>query len=409
MSHLSYSEPAQHTTYLGRKYFPELDGLRAISVLLVISVHLYDSTTWWHWLSGARGVTIFFILSGYLITTLALREEDQHGRLSLLAFFIRRTCRIFPMYYLVLGLHCLLIFGLGISSHLGDMLWKALPYYLLYLQEIPFSAWQALEGKEVVFYHSWTLGAEEKFYLFWPLLAFVLWAGSLRSRLRGTLVLMLVLACVPLVLSPLGPVPKVVGRMLFCYASLLAGCLLAFLLHDARWFARLRFFGRTSVLVPVVLVFLVSHFATAPLDPGTLASDLNNILYTLATTALLACLLLGRGPLQTFLSTRPLTFVGRLSYGIYLVHMLAMYAVYRVFPGERFGLPGSIAVLVMTTLLSVALAWVLHISVERYFIGLGRRWSQNILARPARVGPTHPVLALDLRKIATARVGVGIR
>ena len=80
--------------YLSQSYFPQLDGLRAISVLLVISVHLY-AAQYWSWLAGGYGVVVFFVLSGYLITTLALREEARSGRVSLVAFYLRRCCDCF--------------------------------------------------------------------------------------------------------------------------------------------------------------------------------------------------------------------------------------------------------------------------------------------------------------------------
>src|SRR6516225_1632317 len=95
-----------YVDYQRRKYLPELDGLRAISVLLVVSVHLHDFETVWKWLAGWQGVTVFFVLSGYLITTLSLREEEQRGSLSLAAFYVRRSLRIFPLYYFVLAVYC---------------------------------------------------------------------------------------------------------------------------------------------------------------------------------------------------------------------------------------------------------------------------------------------------------------
>ena len=67
-------------------------------------------------MAGFRGVTIFFVLSGYLITMLALREETRFGRLSLAAFYVRRSFRILPPYYVTLAVYCLLIFGLGVSA-----------------------------------------------------------------------------------------------------------------------------------------------------------------------------------------------------------------------------------------------------------------------------------------------------
>jgi peptidoglycan/LPS O-acetylase OafA/YrhL len=372
--------PAAHDAYLNRKYFPELDGLRAISVLLVITVHLYDANERWLWLAGYRGVTIFFVLSGYLITSLALREEAHYGRLSLSAFYVRRCFRIFPLYYFTLAVYCLLILGLGVSAHLRRPLEDALPYYLLYFQEVPFCLWQVLTTRDLVFVQSWTLGAEEKFYLLWPLLAFVLWRGDERRRRLGTAALALGLAMIPALLTPFGPVPRVVGRMLFCYCSLLTGCLLAFLLHDRSWFHRLRRLGGRAATAASLLLLFAAHFATPWVSNPSL-SDALNVLYTLAVGLFLACLLVGEGPLPRLLRWRPLTAIGRLSYGIYLLHMLAMGAVYRLLPAPPLSLAGSVLVLFLTSLFSVALAWLMHRTLESFGIRLGRRWSQRILDR----------------------------
>lgn len=370
-----------HENYLERGYFPELDGLRAISVLLVISVHLYDAKARWFWLAGYRGVTIFFILSGYLITTLALREEARYGRLSLAAFYVRRSFRIFPLYYFTLAVYCLLILGLGISANLRAPLIDALPYYLLYWQEIPFCLWQVLTSRDLVFVQSWTLGAEEKFYLLWPLLAFVLWRGNGRRRLLGTLALAIGLALIPAILTPFGPAPRAVGRMLFCYCSLLTGCLLAFLLHDRIWFNRLRRLGGAATMAALVLL-LAAHFATPQVSDPSLADGLN-VLYTVAVGLFLAGLLVEDGPLQRVLRWRPLVSIGRLSYGMYLLHMLAMAVIYRLLPASGLSVAGSILVYVLTCLLSIALAWVMYRTLESFGINLGRRWSRRIIERAA--------------------------
>ena len=160
---------------------PELDGLRAISVLLVVSVHLHDFETVWKWLAGWQGVTVFFVLSGYLITTLSLREERAARGAAFVAgraFYARRSLRIFPLYYLTLAAYCGLIFGLGLNPEKRFLLSGAMPYYLLYFQEVPF--FYGLTGESgivqhanIPFYQSWSLGIEEKFYLVWPVLAFV--------------------------------------------------------------------------------------------------------------------------------------------------------------------------------------------------------------------------------------------
>ena len=217
MSHRR-ADPA-YDAYRARKYFPELDGVRALCVLLVVTVHLYDANERWWWLAGARGVTVFFVLSGYLITSLGLREEAERGTLSLAAFYVRRCCRLLPLYYLTLAAYCVLLFGLGVGGPaLRDTMAEALPYYVTYLQEIPFFSLLVAEGRDLPFFHSWSLGVEEKFYLAWPLLAFVLWRGLPRRRLTGAVVLALAFAVAPFVL---GGDMRLVGRCLFSYFHLL--------------------------------------------------------------------------------------------------------------------------------------------------------------------------------------------
>jgi peptidoglycan/LPS O-acetylase OafA/YrhL len=174
-----------HEAYLQRVYFPELDGLRAFCALLVITAHLYSHKEWWAWLAGDRGVNVFFVLSGFLITTLALREEEREGRLSLAAFYVRRCCRLFPLYYLILGFYCLMLLGLGRgSADQCGALAQALPWNLVYCQEVPFFRLRVLDDRDLPFFQSWSLGIEEKFYLVWPLLAFVWWRGRQSQRVR---------------------------------------------------------------------------------------------------------------------------------------------------------------------------------------------------------------------------------
>ena len=94
MRGLKRKELPTHEEYLRERYFRPLDGVRAISILLVLTWHVNSSL--WAWLSGWEGPSIFFVISGFLITTLCLREESRDGSVSLTAFYIRRACRILP-------------------------------------------------------------------------------------------------------------------------------------------------------------------------------------------------------------------------------------------------------------------------------------------------------------------------
>jgi peptidoglycan/LPS O-acetylase OafA/YrhL len=120
--------------YQNRRHIPALDALRAISVFLVCTVHVHLGEC--RWLAGQQGVTIFFIISGYLITFLSLREERERQSLNLAAFYIRRTFRIFPVYYLTVAVYVFLILIIKVKPDKIESFKAELPYLLTYLQEI---------------------------------------------------------------------------------------------------------------------------------------------------------------------------------------------------------------------------------------------------------------------------------
>jgi peptidoglycan/LPS O-acetylase OafA/YrhL len=221
------SRPLAHSEYLTRTYAPELDGLRAIAVLLVIACHVQGQA--FAALSGFLGVTVFFVLSGYLITTLALREAARHGRLNLAAFYVRRTCRIFPLYYLVLGLYAMAMLGFKLRPAQGAFLAEHWWQYVFYFQE-----WAYAEAghsyESMPFTQSWSLGIEEKFYLVWPALAFCGLAALPRWRAPAAWLLLLAVSLTPWYLEPVGFTQ--LTHCLVPYGQILAGCVLALWLNN---------------------------------------------------------------------------------------------------------------------------------------------------------------------------------
>jgi len=378
------SRPATITreNYSARVYIPELDGLRAVSILLVVTVHMKDRV--WEWLAGGLGVTVFFVLSGYLITLLALREERSRGRLNVQAFFVRRLFRLFPLYYIVLILYVVLIFGLGVSPEKRPNLAAALPYYLTYLQEWPFFKGVNGEFSFIPYYQTWSLGIEEKFYLVWPFLAFVAWRGAVALRRRGTAVLMVLTGLAPLLVG------REVGQFLYPYSHILAGCLVAVVLDDAAWFRRLGPMGRPRVAWMTLAFLLGLHFLIPQLPErfGPIARSG----YTAASALFLISLVLGDGPIQWLLRRPALITVGKLSYGMYLVHLLALNA------AEKVARPGtghfavSVAALVLAWVISIVLASMLAVTVERPFIAMGRRVSAALIGRERPATAPGPVV-----------------
>jgi peptidoglycan/LPS O-acetylase OafA/YrhL len=148
-----------------------LNGLRAIAALAVVVMHtgigLQPFGLPWNRLVNELGVfavTIFFSLSGFLITYLLLLEKDDRGDVNAKDFYIRRILRIWPLYFLYLSI-CVLV----ISATKTQPLPGSLPYYLLLAANIPF-IWDRTPALRLVA-HYWSLGVEEQFYLSWPWVA----------------------------------------------------------------------------------------------------------------------------------------------------------------------------------------------------------------------------------------------
>jgi len=366
------SPPCQHAEYLGRKYLPELDGLRALSVLMVVTVHLHEHT--WDWIAGNKGVTIFFILSGYLITFLALREESERGTLSLSAFYVRRTFRIFPSYYLVLAVYGFLILVVGVRSDKTTNFLTALPYDLLYLQEIPFEFGVNGMHDNLPFYHAWSLGIEEKFYLVWPVLAFL----ALRSKKVLRLPIALALAAFFSVTAAV--FGRTVGGCLFSYFHILLGCAVALVLQGEPAYRYLSVLGQRKFAGLTTVSLLVVHFSWPHFGRWPYV-DTVDVVYSIIASAFLVSVLTGRGLLQRILSRPPLPLIGRLSYGIYLVHVLCLNAVEKALvrlAHGHIGLSLSILKLVGAIITSVSVAYLLHRTVEKPLIEIGRRWSKRL-------------------------------
>ncbi|NJK89209.1 MAG: acyltransferase [Myxococcales bacterium] len=156
------SPSSEHKAFLERRTFGSLDGIRALSVSAVVWHHTEDGQLGYPFLErGFLGVDMFFVLSGFLIVTLLLREKDRRGSISLQNFYIRRSLRIFPVYYGLL-LVLSLVFLLKPDSETGQVWFQELPILLTYTANF----------FEVTTFMTiaWSLSAEEQFYLVWPAL-----------------------------------------------------------------------------------------------------------------------------------------------------------------------------------------------------------------------------------------------
>ena len=145
--------------YRAQASFGALDGLRCLCIVAVV---------WHHSVAidfdlpiagrGFLGVDLFFVISGYLIVTLLLREHRRTGTISLRNFYIRRTLRIFPVYYAIVFALSLYYWLVNTDSEVGQQFLKDIPIYLTYTGNFFHPGWAVV----------WSLAAEEQFYLVWP-------------------------------------------------------------------------------------------------------------------------------------------------------------------------------------------------------------------------------------------------
>jgi len=317
--------------FQAQQRFASLDGLRAFSILGVIWHHTAASV---HgpFLGhvGAEGVSLFFAISGFLITTLLLREQRRQGQVDLKAFYVRRSLRIFPLYYATLALYVLTVWVLERHSAVGRAFFENLPYFATYTSNL----FVEIQGR-VIFYFAWSLAAEEQFYLIWPGLMLLL-----GSRIRSAWALVLLLGLSQWAWA------SGRGSWAFLPSPLLAGALLALLLDQPRSHAVLR----------RALAWRGAPLAWALALGGALAWGEAPVLLLGGLFAVLvgACVVREDHVLQPLLSWRPLAYLGTISYGMYMLHMLCKNAVLKVL--GLWGPTGDGGLVFAFTLLAAVLA-----------------------------------------------------
>lgn len=332
-----------HEDYLGIKFFPSLDGLRAIAVALVFSVHF--GGTFGAAILGRLGVQVFFVLSGFLITTLLLRENVEHQGIDLRRFYVRRVFRIMPVYYF------LLLLVVWQTRHLDDWwgpLKSALPYYLSFSGEVFFgqAPWQIV----------WSLGVEWKFYLVWPVLAFVI-ARSTKGRIAAATLV-----------AVAGLLGWHLHFLLRDYIQLLYGALLAMLMHSERGFRYVVPLMRPRVALGVFAAFIFMQSVSGRALAFTDITRIENA-YSFAVAVLLPAIITPQGLPYRVLSSRMFVFVGRRSYSMYLVQPFAQQAVAGIAPWHADNIWNVIQVF----LVAVVFSDVIFRCVERPCIEIGSR------------------------------------
>src|ERR1700681_3025434 len=330
------------------RYRPDIDGLRAIAVMLVVNFHAFPEAM----PGGFIGVDIFFVISGFLITGIIVRELDQQ-RFSLLGFYNRRIRRIFPALIVVLGatlvLGWLWMLPVAFAQLSADVFASAAFFsnIALLLQ----SGYFDVESAKKPLLHLWSLGIEEQFYLFWPLMLMLV------ARLRlSMLVAASVIGIGSFVLNAalIGSNPIATFYLPFTRAwELLAGAVLA-----CSWNEVSQTFAASNRRASIGLVLIAT--AAGVLDtksafPGWWALlPVAGAALLLSAPAAWFC--------RTLLASRPLVWIGLISYPLYLWHwpLLVFFGII------KFG-PLTLVERELILGLSALLAWLTYWLVESPF------------------------------------------
>lgn len=357
---------------------PSLDGIRAVSVILVVLSHSGYGAV----LPGGLGVTIFFFLSGYLITTLLIAEHERTGTISISQFYVRRILRLFPPLIVTLFIaYALVMAGLlagGITAGglLSQILYFA-NYHAIFLDD-----GRAIPAGTQVF---WSLAVEEHYYIVFPFVMLAL----LNARLSGKDVGMLLGAACAVILTWRAYLVLVAGvdEMRTYYGSdtridsIIYGCLLAILANPARLSATSQGMGPrqwaivAGAIAVLLATLLVRHWAFR-----------ETIRYSIQGLALMPLFYFAiRYPNQVpfrFLNLPWVAKLGVYSYAIYLIHHVAIKAMTENFPWLS---QHAILLSLCALAVSVGYAALLDRTIDAYF--------RKLRSRQRAAAPVSPGMA----------------
>jgi peptidoglycan/LPS O-acetylase OafA/YrhL len=359
------------------RYWPALDGIRALAVLAVLGVHIGLTP------AGFFGVDVFFVLSGFLITMLLLDEHRRTGNIRLRSFYLRRAVRLLPAALVVLGFTVL-----GGYLVLEETERNTLPGSVIAV--LTYTAnFHVLAAPMPMLSHYWSLSMEEQFYFVWPLVLIGLlfikqMSVRLIAYLSGFVALASAFAGIGVVLA--GGPPEGVGSLPQTRAyGLLMGCALAAVLTgrmlpiSQRLLKSLRMTGVASI---ILFALILRPFPRSETTAALIGSHGGSLVVSVITIVIIASIVLDSDEtlLSRGLSVSPLVVIGRWSYALYLVHFPIFVLLMHTGWPDIARIPSSIVV-------SILAAALLHYAVEKPSLRLKAHYA----SRAARHSP--PVAA----------------
>lgn len=363
-------------------YIPSLDGLRCVAITIVFLSHAMMAAGIPRLVPGHFGVTVFFFLSGYLITTLMRQEMEFSAGVNIPLFYLRRALRIFPTFYLVLAVTA--VFGLYVGA--SDPWFLAGQALHVTNYQIIWAGWQAPIAPHTDVY--WSLAVEEHFYLAFPILFLFVSRRFSRAQVAAWLLstcgLVLLWRCV-LVFVYAAPYDRTYMATDTRIDAILFGCVLAVWGNPALDATRISEFTWKWLLFPSSVVGLLLSLGLGDREfRETFGYTIQGLcLFPVFVSAV-------RYPdwgVMRLLNLKPVRWIGLLSYAIYLVHP-SMLAVSKAMIGTSF-----VPLALSSAALTVATAALLYYGIERPLGRLRQRFSatgsSQGIAAPSTVATLH--------------------
>jgi peptidoglycan/LPS O-acetylase OafA/YrhL len=304
---------------------PALDGVRALAVLMVLGFHAFPGSV----SGGYFGVDLFFALSGFLITSLLLGEREVTSKIDFGAFYIRRALRLFPLIFFVVAVVVVVSLIAGKSAETQSV-GRDAPATVLYAANWVFALSHSFPYGPLA--HTWSLSIEEQFYVLWPLVLTALllaFPGNRRLVVALVLAAALVSMIVRVELYRSGaPFERISFGTDTRVAPLLLGCALG--MCTTWWGGRarpasLRIFRVVGLLSLAALLWMTlsTRYGLGEIarHPERSYEDGLTIAALASTGLILGVTLDAAWALSRFFSLKPLRWVGRISYGLYLWHV----------------------------------------------------------------------------------------
>lgn len=391
-----------------RVFFPNLNGIRFLAALVVI-VHHVEMAKYWFGLPniydssfvggvfGELGIILFFVLSGFLITYLLLEEHRRTGTIGIKAFYMRRILRIWPVYYLVVIFSLFIIpnfhfFDIpGLSEQINDGFFLKSLAYMSFMPNLGYTFYEHIPYAT----QTWSVGVEEQFYLLWPVL--MLYAVKKQKVLQvlvATVIIYLLVKTIVVVghIADPASVPMLKSWLFWDHFSIdcmaLGGISAYLLFYRKEKALKILFNKYLQAFLYIILAIITVK--------GLIIPWYSKELFAIIFMVLILNLAANKNTLIS-LEYKPLNYLGKISYGLYMYHNFVLTLVLKLFMLSGWVNVGSITGGIVYQLVSIGLTIIVsalsYEYFEKWFLGIKTRYTKvqsgNEVAAPAK-GDAEP-------------------